>query len=204
MCLIMNLPTKITVLRLILTVFIILLIYIPFSLFGISFPKYDINGVAVELNYIIAGVIFIVASITDFLDGYLARKNNQVTDTGKMLDAIADKVLVNPILIILAANGFINSIIPVIIITRDIIVDAIKMEASSKGKVVAAIKSGKLKTATMMIGLTLVFFYNMPFEFINIRVDLFLLYFACIMSIISACEYFNLNKNIIFTKKENN
>ena len=198
----MNLPTKITVLRLILTVFIILLIYIPFSLFGISFPKYDINGVAVELNYIIAGVIFIVASITDFLDGYLARKNNQVTDTGKMLDAIADKVLVNPILI--AANGFINSIIPVIIITRDIIVDAIKMEASSKGKVVAAIKSGKLKTATMMIGLTLVFFYNMPFEFINIRVDLFLLYFACIMSIISACEYFNLNKNIIFTKKENN
>ena len=199
----MNLPTKITVLRLILTVFIILLIYIPFSLFGISFPKYDINGVAVELNYIIAGVIFIVASITDFLDGYLARKNNQVTDTGKMLDAIADKVLVNPILIILAANGFINSIIPVIIITRDIIVDAIKMEASSKGKVVAAIKSGKLKTATMMIGLTLVFFYNMPFEFINIRVDLFLLYFACIMSIISACEYFNLNKNIIFTKKEN-
>lgn len=200
----MNLPTKITVLRLILTVFIILLIYVPFSLFGISFPKYDINGVAVELNYIIAGVIFIVASITDFLDGYLARKNNQVTDTGKMLDAIADKVLVNPILIILAANGFINSIIPVIIITRDIIVDAIKMEASSKGKVVAAIKSGKLKTATMMIGLTLVFFYNMPFEFINIRVDLFLLYFACIMSIISACEYFNLNKNIIFTKKENN
>ncbi len=200
----MNLPTKITVLRLILTVFIILLIYIPFSLFGISFPKYDINGVAVELNYIIAGVIFIVASITDFLDGYLARKNNQVTDTGKMLDAIADKVLVNPILIILAANGFINSIIPVIIITRDIIVDAIKMEASSKGKVVAAIKSGKLKTATMMIGLTLVFFYNMPFEFINIRVDLFLLYFACIMSIISACEYFNLNKNIIFTKKEKN
>lgn len=200
----MNLPTKITVLRLILTVFIILLIYVPFSLFGISFPKYDINGVAVELNYIIAGVIFIIASITDFLDGYLARKNNQVTDTGKMLDAIADKVLVNPILIILAANGFINSIIPVIIITRDIIVDAIKMEASSKGKVVAAIKSGKLKTATMMIGLTLVFFYNMPFEFINIRVDLFLLYFACIMSIISAYEYFNLNKNIIFTKKENN
>lgn len=200
----MNLPTKITVLRLILTVFIILLIYVPFSLFGISFPKYDINGVAVELNYIIAGVIFIIASITDFLDGYLARKNNQVTDTGKMLDAIADKVLVNPILIILAANGFINSIIPVIIITRDIIVDAIKMEASSKGKVVAAIKSGKLKTATMMIGLTLVFFYNMPFEFINIRVDLFLLYFACIMSIISACEYFNLNKNIIFTKKEKN
>lgn len=200
----MNLPTKITVLRLILTVVIVALLCIPFSYFGFNFPTYDVNGVAVELNYIIAGVIFIVASLTDFLDGYLARKNNQVTDTGKMLDAIADKVLVNPILVILAANGFINAIIPVIIISRDIIVDAIKMEAANKGKVVAAIKSGKLKTASMMVGLVLVFFYNMPFEFINIKVDLFLLYFACIMSIISAVQYFTLNKDIIFPKKEMN
>ncbi|MBQ6323284.1 MAG: CDP-diacylglycerol--glycerol-3-phosphate 3-phosphatidyltransferase [Bacilli bacterium] len=199
-----NLPTKITVTRLILTVFIVLLLCIPFSYFGFNFPKYDINGVVVELNYIIAGFIFIIASITDFLDGYLARKNNQVTDTGKMLDAIADKVLVNPILIILAANGFINCIIPVIIISRDIIVNAIKMEAASKGKVVAAIKSGKLKTMAMMIGISLVFFYNIPFEFINIRVDLFLLYFACIMSVVSAVQYFRLNKEIVFPKKENN
>ena len=67
-----------------------------------TFPQYDVNGVPVELQYIIAGVIFVIASLTDFLDGYLARKNNQVTDTGKMLDAIADKVLVNGVLIILA------------------------------------------------------------------------------------------------------
>ena len=199
----MNLPTKITVARLVLTVFIVLLLCVPFSFFGFNFPKFDVNGVTVELHYIIAGVIFIVASLTDWLDGYLARKNNQVTDTGKMLDAIADKALVNPILIILAANGFIPVIIPVIYVTRDIIVDAIKMEAGNKGKVVAAIKSGKLKTAAMMVGLVLVFFYNIPFEFINIRVDLFLLYFACIMAVISAVQYFNLNKDIIFTKKEN-
>ena len=199
----MNLPTKITVMRLFLTVVIVLLLCLPFSSFGFNFPVYDVNGVGVQLNYIIAGVIFIIASLTDFLDGYLARKNNQVTDTGKMLDAIADKVLVNPILIILAANGFINAIIPVIIISRDIIVDAIKMEAANIGKVVAAIKSGKLKTASMMVGLVLVFFYNIPFEFINTRVDLFLLYFACIMSIISGVQYFKLNKDIIFSKKEN-
>jgi CDP-diacylglycerol--glycerol-3-phosphate 3-phosphatidyltransferase len=120
-----------------------------------------------------------------------------------MLDAIADKALVNPILIILAATGFINGIIPVIIVLRDILVNAIKMEAASKGKVVAAIKSGKLKTAAMMTGISLVFFYNIPFEFINIRVDLFLLYFACIMSIISAVQYWKLNKDIIFPKKGN-
>ncbi len=199
----MNLPTKITVLRLILTVFIILILCIPFSSFGFHFPQYDVNGVKVELQYIIAGVIFVVASLTDFLDGYLARKNNQVTDTGKMLDAIADKVLVNPILILLSVTMSVPVIIPVIYVTRDIIVDAIKMEAASKGKVVAAIGSGKLKTAAMMIGITLVFFYNIPFEFINIRVDLFLLYFACIMSIVSAVQYFKLNKEVIFKKSEN-
>ena len=199
----MNLPTKITVARLVLTVFIILLLCIPYSFFGFNFPVFDVNGVAVELHYVIAGVLFIIASITDFVDGYLARKNNQVTDTGKMLDAIADKALVNPILIILAANDFIPAIVPVIIVLRDILVNAIKMEAASKGKVVAAIKSGKLKTAAMMVGVSLVFFYNIPFEFINLRVDLGLLYFACIMSVISAWQYFSLNKHIIFTNKEN-
>ena len=107
----MNLPTKITVSRLVLTFFILVLICIPVSFFGFNFPKYDFYGVSVQLNYIIAGVLFIIASVTDFLDGYLARKNNQVTDLGKMLDAIADKVLVNPVLIVLACNGFIPVII---------------------------------------------------------------------------------------------
>ena len=198
----MNLPNRITVVRLFLTLIIILLLCIPFSSFGFTFPKYDIRGVTVELQYLIAGVFFIIASLTDFLDGYLARKYHLVTNLGKMLDAIADKVLVSPILIILAANGMIPVIVPVIYITRDIIVDAIKMQAASKGKVVAAIKSGKLKTAAMMVGTTLVFFYNIPFEFINVRVDLFLLYFACIMSVVSAFEYFKLNKELILSKDE--
>ena len=167
-----------------------------------NFPKYDFYGVPVELNYIIAGVIFIIASLTDFLDGYLARKNNQVTDLGKMLDAIADKVLVSPVLIVLAANGFIPVIIPVIYITRDIVVDAIKMQAAKSGKVQAAIKSGKYKTAFMMIGLSLTFFYNIPFEFINIRVDLGLLFLACILSIVSAYEYYKINKSLIFGNTE--
>ena len=195
----MNLPTKITVARLGLTVIIILLLCVPFSAFGIHFPKYDVGGVIVELQYLISGVFFIIASVTDFLDGYIARKYNMVTDTGKILDSIADKVLVSPILILLAANGFIPVIVPVIYVTRDIVVDAIKMQAASKGKVVGAIKSGKYKTATMMVGITLVFFYNMPFEFINIRVDLFLLYLACIMAIVSAIEYYKLNKDVMFS-----
>ena len=198
----MNLPTKITVARLFLTVVIIALLCIPFSYFGFNFPKFDLYGVAIVLPYIISGVIFIIASLTDFLDGYLARKNNQVTDLGKMLDAIADKVLVNPVLIVLAAQHFIPVIVPVIYVTRDIVVDAIKMQAATKGKVQAAIKSGKYKTACMMVGICLVFFYNIPFEFINIRADLGLLYLACILSVVSAIEYFNINKELIFPKEK--
>ena len=191
----MNTPTKITVVRLILTVFILVLLWDAFfSFIGFNFPKYNIGGVLVQSNYIIAGVIFIIASLTDFLDGYLARKNNQVTDLGKMLDAIADKVLVNPVLIVLGANGFIPTVVPVIYVTRDIVVDAIKMQAASKGKVQAAIKSGKYKTACMMVGICLVFFYNIPFEFININVALGLLYLACILSVVSAVEYYKINK----------
>ncbi len=199
----MNLPTKITVARLFLTVVVLVLMCDPlFSYIGLNFPKFDVNGVEVQLNYVIAGVIFIIASLTDFLDGYLARKNNQVTDLGKMLDAIADKVLVNPVLIVLCANGFIPAIIPVIYITRDIVVDAIKMQAATKGKVQAAIKSGKYKTATMMVGLCLVFFYNIPFAFMNIRVDLGLLYLACILAVVSAIEYYTINKDLIFSDTE--
>ena len=92
--------------------------------------------------------------------------------------------------------------IPVVIVLRDIIVNAIKMEAASKGKVVAAIKSGKWKTATLMVGTVLTFFYNIPFEYIGIRVSDFLLYIAVILSIISAVQYFTLNKSIIFSNEE--
>lgn len=194
----MNTPTKLTVLRLILSIVMIIILIFPFYSVGINWPKYMVSGIKIDLRYIVAGVIFIIASLTDFLDGYLARKNNQVTDLGKMLDAIADKVLVNPILIILACQGFIPVVVPVVIITRDIIVDAVKMEIGNRGHVVAAINSGKLKTAAMMVGLTLTFFYNLPFELINVRVSLILVLFATVMALISMFEYIALGKKMIF------
>lgn len=192
----MNLPTKLTVFRLFLSVVVIVLLCFPFYDVGITFPTYTINGIMVELQYFIAGGIFILASITDFFDGYLARKNNQVTNLGKMLDAIADKVLVDSVLIILSVHGFIHVIIPVIIILRDIVVDAIKMDAASKGHVVAAIGSGKLKTACLMVGIVLTFFYNMPFEFMGVNVAEILLYIASVLSIVSAIQYFNANRKL--------
>lgn len=197
----MNTPNKLTVARIILSLILIGLLLFPFDKININFSMFYVGDVLVNVKYVIAGIIFIVASLTDFLDGYIARKYGLITNTGKMLDAIADKVLVNSTLIIFAALGFINPIIPVIIVLRDIVVNAIKMEAAARGRVIAAIGSGKLKTASLMIGTVLVFFNNLPFELINLRVDDFLLYFAAIMSIVSMIEYFNLNKDIIFERK---
>ncbi len=186
----MNLPNKLTLSRIILTIVIIILCLFPFYSLGFNFPKLNIGGIIVNSNYLIAGVIYIIAASTDFLDGKIARKNNLITDTGKMLDAIADKVLVNSVLVIFACSGFIPAIVPVIYIFRDEVVNSIKMDLGNKGKVVAAIKSGKIKTATMMIGLGLMFFYNLPFELINLKVADFLIYFALIMSVVSGVEYY--------------
>ncbi len=198
----MNLPNKITISRIILSIIIIILLLFPFDAAGISVPKLFVNeSIVVDILYIIVAILFIVASITDFLDGHLARKYNMVTDFGKILDAIADKILVNPVLIILAAKGFISPIIPVIIVARDSFVNSIKMVAGSKGEVVAAIKTGKMKTVCLMFGIVLTLFYNLPFELYNLRVSDAFLIVACVLSIISAIEYYNLNKKIIFTEK---
>ena len=198
----MNLPTKLTVFRILLTFVIILLLIFPFYSVGINFFQFTVNGIIIKSQYVIAGILFIIASLTDFIDGYLARKNNQVTDLGKMLDAIADKILVDSVLIILACHGFINILVPVVIVLRDIFVDAIKMQAASKGVVVAAIKSGKLKTASLMIGTVLAFFYNMPFELWGIDVADFLLLFGAVMSIVSGIQYYRMNKNLFFEQDE--
>lgn len=200
----MNLPNKLTISRIIMTILIIIILlggdYIA-AIFGFEIPKLFVNEkIVVDLKYIIAGFLFIIASLTDFLDGYIARKYNLITDFGKLVDAIADKILVNSVLIILAGKGVISPIIPVVIIIRDSVVNSIKMLAASKGKVVAAIKSGKLKTACLMTGITLTLFYNLPFEVWNISVAKVLLLIATILSIISGVQYYNLNKYLIANK----
>ena len=198
----MNLPNKITMSRIFITILIILIMLFPFESAGINLPKLFINeSLVVDIKYFIVGGLFIIASISDFFDGMLARKYDMVTDFGKMIDAIADKVLVNTVLIILAANGFISSIIPVVIIFRDTVVDSIKMVAGNKGHVVAAIKTGKYKTACMMFGIILTLFYNLPFELFNLRVSDALLIIGCVLSIVSGIEYYNKNKKYIFEEK---
>ena len=187
----MNLPNKITLARIVLAISILVLLLVPWYELGVDFPTYVIQGkIIVELKYIIAGVLFIIASVSDFLDGYIARSRNLVSDFGKVMDAIADKILVNGLLIVLAYDGLISIAVPVIIITRDIIVDSCKMISGNKGKVVAASMTGKIKTACMMVGIALTMFYNLPFELIGLRVADILILIATVFAVVSGCQYY--------------
>ena len=198
----MNLPNKITISRIVLSIITLIILIIPWYQLGIEFPTYMIAGkVVINAKYMLAGGLFIIASFTDFLDGYLARSKDLVTDFGKVMDAIADKILVNGVLIILANQGFISVLVPVVIITRDVFVDSIKMVSGSKGKVVAASVLGKAKTICMMFGISIKLFYNLPFELIGVPLADFLIIIACVLSVISGCQYYYKGKELIFKDK---
>ena len=144
----MNLPNKITLFRIIL---VPIMVIIPFL--GI---EKDFLGI--PLTYLIIDIIFIIASVTDKLDGYIARKNNQVTTFGKFLDPLADKILVLSALIILVEYGKIPSWIPIIVLAREFIVSGYRLIAVEKGgKVIAASIWGKLKTVTQMLAIIVAF-----------------------------------------------
>lgn len=197
----MNKANKITITRIIMSMIIILLLLFPFDEVGLEFPTYLVGGkVLVDLKYIIVGILFIIASLTDFLDGYVARKYNLVTDFGKMIDAISDKLLTNSVLIILACNGKISTIVAVVIVIRDIVVDSIKMVIGNQGAAVAAIGLAKVKTATLMVGIILTLFSNLPFELISLRISDFLLAIAAVLSIISAAKYYIMAKPYLQNK----
>ena len=197
----MNKANKITITRIIMSMIIILLLLFPFDEVGLEFPTYLVGGkVLVDLKYIIVGILFIIASLTDFLDGYVARKYNLVTDFGKMIDAISDKLLTNSVLIILACNGKISTIVAVVIVMRDIVVDSIKMVIGNQGAAVAAIGLAKVKTATLMVGIILTLFSNLPFELISLRISDFLLAIAAVLYIISAAKYYIMAKPYLQNK----
>ena len=197
----MNLANKITMSRIVLSIVIMILLLFPFDGLGVDLPKYIVAGkIYVDIKYIVVGVLFIIASLTDFFDGRVARKYNMVTDFGKMIDAISDKMLTNSLLIILASDGMISPVIAVIFIVRDIAVDSMKMIVGNKGHAVAAIGVAKVKTACLMLGLTFTLFYNLPFELIGIRVSDCLLIISAVLSLVSAFQYYNMCKVYIEAK----
>ncbi|MFR5682805.1 MAG: CDP-diacylglycerol--glycerol-3-phosphate 3-phosphatidyltransferase [Clostridia bacterium] len=150
----MNLPNKLTIFRIIL---VPIMVIIPF---------FNIQGevLGIPITYLIVDLIFIIASITDKLDGYIARSTNQVTTFGKFADPLADKILVLAAMIMLVEITRLPAWIPIIVVAREFIVSGYRLVAVEKGgKVIAASIWGKLKTVTQMIAIILAFLDNNAF-----------------------------------------
>ena len=200
----MNLPNKLTIARICLVPLLVLLWIFPYAQCGISVLTLQFggpSGVSLSVLNLVILAIFAIASITDFVDGYLARKNNQVTTFGKFAEPIADKMLVNTVLLMLVARGTIPVVPVLLMIARDIIVDGCRLIAMSNGVVVAAGFLGKLKTVLQMVTIILILLNNLPFELLRLPVADLLLWFTSFVSLASGWSYFNQLKDFIFESK---
>lgn len=194
----MNLPNKLTMFRIVLVPVLALVWLFPYAEFNISFVAFEVGNTSVSLLNIIILIIFAIASFTDFLDGNIARKRNLITTFGKFADPIADKLLVNVVLIIMATKGMVPVVPVIIMLARDTIVDGCRMIASQNGVVVAAGILGKTKTVLQMVSIILILLNNFPFELIYLPISDIMLWFAAMVSIASGYSYFMQLKEYIF------
>lgn len=182
----MNLPNKLTVARIILTPFYLAAMMINF-----------------EYHYLVAAVIFIVASITDFLDGKIARKNNLITTFGKLCDPVADKMLTSAALLAFMQLGLCNIWIVMIVLTREFLVTSFRLVATAQGIVIPAGIWGKLKTASqmvfsiaIMVGIQLIDVFGWEFEKFAL-VSNILLWITAALTVISGIKYLVDGKKMI-------
>ena len=136
-----------------------------------------------------SAILFILASATDALDGYLARKNNLVTNFGKIMDPLADKILVISALVLLVESGDVAGWMLVVILAREFAVAGLRTVAAADGKVIAAGLTGKIKTILQMLAVPLLLLHNWPFSYIHFPMDQVLLWACVIMTVISGTEY---------------
>ena len=216
----MNLPTKITVTRIVAIVVMIISLFVM-NLIP-DWKTIELGNTGINLVFLIIFVIFLIACYTDYLDGYLARKNNQVTDLGKFLDPVADKLLINSLVIFLIAPNMFARYIPescqpvvsfnmwcaIILVARDIVVDALRFVAASKGKVIAANIFGKLKTVLEMVAIGVVLLNGFPFRYfdaswpVGLHIADILVYLATLASLLSGIIYVVQNRHVFKEDKE--
>ena len=206
----MNLPNKLSLLRIIL-IPVTMLFMLPISIYG--FEPEGWNSFINEYGMMISGLVFIIASLTDFFDGQIARRCNLITDLGKFLDSLADKMLVIAVLIAFVATGRISPWLLAIIVLREFMVTGIRLIASKEGVVMAAKMIGKIKTTTQMIAIIYLMFEPLLMKFtgddyqaslqtpcaVSVIGDI-LFYICVIMTIVSGMDYLIKNKGYL---KEN-
>ncbi|MED3624192.1 CDP-diacylglycerol--glycerol-3-phosphate 3-phosphatidyltransferase [Neobacillus thermocopriae] len=192
----MNLPNKITVSRILLIpLFLIIMLY------DFDWGNMHLLGADLPVTHFVGALIFILASTTDWVDGYFARKYNLVTNMGKFLDPLADKLLVSAALIVLVELGSAPSWIVIIIISREFAVTGLRLLLAGEGEVVAANMLGKIKTWTQIIAISSLLLHNTIFAMIPFRFDMLALWVALFFTIWSGWDYFAKNSHVLKNSK---
>lgn len=182
----MNLPNKLTFLRLLLIPFFVILTVAP-----LDWGTLEMVSSSINVAHFVAAIVFIVASFTDWLDGYIARRDNLVTNFGKFADPLADKLLVSAALIILVELGLAPAWVVVIIISRELAVTGLRLLLVEEGgTVLAAALPGKIKTTTQLLAIIFLLVNDFPLAWIGIPVGQILLYISLFFTIYSGVDYF--------------
>ena len=188
----MNLANRITLARIFLVPIIMFLLLAKIDFEPIVFENFSIT-----YNQIVAALIFIIAASTDGLDGYIARKNKLVTNLGKLLDPLADKLLVAAVLISLVEMDKLDAWIAIIIISREFAVTGLRQVALLEGKVLAASRWGKWKTGVQITMIIALLINNFPFALVGIPFDVAMTWLAAVITLYSGVDYFLKNKDLI-------
>ncbi len=193
----MNLANRITLARIFLVPILMFFLLVKLNLPPIHIPEF--NGIIFTITYnqIFACLIFIIAASTDSLDGYIARKRKLVTNLGKLLDPMADKLLMATVLISLVEMDKIDAWIVIVIICREFAVTALRQVALLERVVIPASKWGKWKTAAQITMIIALLINNFPFIFIDFPFDLLTIWVAVIITVYSGIDYFIKSKNVI-------
>lgn len=192
----MNLPNKITVSRILLIPLFLIIMLCPFS-----WGKMVLLGAEMPVTHFVGALIFILASTTDWIDGHYARKHNLVTNLGKFLDPLADKLLVSAALIVLVELGYAASWIVIIIISREFAVTGLRLVLAGEGEVVAANMLGKIKTWTQIVAISALLLHNTIFELVSFPFATVALWVALFFTIWSGWDYFSKNKHAFTNSK---
>lgn len=187
----MNLPNQLTVLRICMIPVFILVVGLP-----LDWGQLTVGTTSLAITQLVGAIIFGLASVTDWLDGKIARSRGLVTNFGKFADPLADKMLVMTAFIMLVGQGKAPAWVIAIIVCRELAVTGLRLLLVEDGEVMAAAWPGKVKTATQMIAIILLFINNIPFNLINVPLDQIMLYACLIFTIYSGVDYFIKNRGV--------
>lgn len=192
----MNIPNRITLSRIMLIPIFIVIMSVSFE-----WGEWNIGHDVLPVSHFVAAIIFAIASLTDWIDGYYARKYQLVTNLGKFLDPLADKLLVSAALILLVQINLAPAWVVIVIISREFAVTGLRLVAAGEGIVLAASHLGKIKTATQLIAITLLLLHNYPFSYINFPLATIMLYIALFFTVLSGLDYFIKNWHVMEDSK---